>query len=155
MSEQLFISMLVGKIISHAWYGDYAALYLELGNLSKGHPRKNGSLGNAIGEITVFAGYDWNAEFASSKLRGWGSTIEQRESLASRILGSSIVFANMGIKSNELEIIFSTGVMLVTRKDRSRLPDWSISDTRTNPTTHLSIGNGGLQIERDPYPKRG
>jgi hypothetical protein len=70
MNADPSLDTLVGQSVSHAWFGDYSALYLELGVLTpSGRIRSDGSPTNPQGEFTVYAGCDLADRTAKIHLR--------------------------------------------------------------------------------------
>ena len=64
------LELITGMVISHVWFGHGSALFLELGSLSEGRERKDGSIGNPIGAITVMIDFNWRVERQRSILGG-------------------------------------------------------------------------------------
>ncbi|MDX8400544.1 MAG: hypothetical protein R8K20_09910 [Gallionellaceae bacterium] len=77
--------------ISHVWFGHCSALFLELGVLSEGRKRKDGSIGNAQGEITVMADFGWRVERQRSILCGSDDSKRRWVSASKKLLGASII----------------------------------------------------------------
>ena len=48
------LEQLLEQTVSHVWFGDYSALYLELGQLTE-RLRKDGTLGNPEGFYPILA----------------------------------------------------------------------------------------------------
>lgn len=128
---------------SHVWFGDYSALYLELGKLTPGRPRPNGSLGNSIGDVTVYAGFGWTIERNMEPIVTSQTRPIQYKALIERLRGASIT--SIGLRSNgkELEIVFSTSDRLITERSDSSDPEWSVT-FNAPPMGHLSVAKGVL-----------
>ncbi|MGI9217166.1 MAG: hypothetical protein ACR2JA_09245 [Hydrogenophaga sp.] len=111
-----------GKTVSHVWFGDYRAMYIELGKLTP--PKRN----NPQGEVTVYAGFHWQGDI--KKPHGTG------------ILGTKIL--NVEVQSNsELLVGFSNGICLLTGVEGEE-PEWSVT---VQDRAHLSAVKGRLHVE--------
>ena len=127
------LEQLVGHTVSHVWFGDYSALYLELGQLTPGATR------NPQGQFTIYAGFDWRLEGGGSNSGGFNSS-----STANQLLGTAVTGAKLSVDSSELEVGFSNGVHLITVSLGE--PDWHVSFRPSN--LHLCIEGGRLVVDR-------
>jgi len=141
------LSMLIGKAVSHTWFGDYAALYLEIGDLTEGEIRRDGSCGNPIGEITLYAGFDWRIERKQSILGGSKNSTRRRLSLSNKLIGASIISAELLGRIPELQLTLSNSLWLVTFNSYNGQPDWSVSFNSLR-LGHLCVERGRLSIDR-------
>lgn len=140
------LSILVGKTVSHTWFGDYSSLYLEIGNLTKGRIRRDGSWGNPIGEITLYAGFGWRIERKQSILCGSKCSSRRRLSLSKKIVGASIISAELSGRIPELQIAFSNKLWLATFNPYNGQPEWSVSFNSLR-LGHLCVERGRLSID--------
>ncbi len=133
--------------MSHVWFSDHSICYLELGSLSPGRIRRDGSVGNAVGEVTVFLGYDWSVECAGTKvLRKDIHTREhERDVLADKIIGSTVVSAFVTELGSEIEIGLSTGITLISVSSEGEDPDWDVVFNKCRDG-YLCIEDGRLQF---------
>lgn len=138
---------LAGLSVSHVWFGDYLALYLELGELRPRKRRKDGSTGNLQGQITVYAGYNWRLERAASIHCGRASTHLIRQKAAVGIRGSTVTAASTAGRIPELEIGFSNRLWLTTFVESKGQPEWSVSFNNSKPE-HLCVARGRLHVDR-------
>ncbi len=141
------LSLLIGKPISHVWFGDYSALYLELGELAPGHVRRDGSLGNPIGEVTVYVGFDWRIERKKAAFITSQARPIQYDALIEQFKGAAIVSISLSSSSKELEILFSNSNSLVTQTSDSPDPEWSVG-FNVPSMGHLSVEKGILRHDR-------
>ncbi|WP_265949137.1 hypothetical protein [Dechloromonas sp. A34] len=81
--------------ISHVWFGHGSALFLELGALSGERKRKDGSVGNEQGEITVMVDFGWRVERQLSIVGGSGDSKRLLASVSKKLLGTSILSAQV------------------------------------------------------------
>lgn len=136
------IGLLINKPVSCVWLGDYSALYLECGALSPGRLRRDGSVGNPVGEITVYLGFEWLIKQDGSLLKSDTRPVPI-QSIVGQLSGVIIISAGLCAKRKNLELVFSHSSRLVTLSGDENDPEWSVS-FNTNPLGHLSICNGKL-----------
>lgn len=126
--------------VSHVWFGHGSALFLELGSLSQGKKRKDGSVGNPQGEITVMADYDWRVERQRSILGGSNDSPKRRVSISNKLLRATIVSAKTVGRIPELQLQLSNGLWVVTFCHDEGQPTWAVG--------FKSLGLGWLCVER-------
>jgi hypothetical protein len=139
------LEMVVGKSVAHVWLGDYSSLYLELGTLSPGRRRRDGSIGNASGEITIYAGYDWRIERIKSIVGGRNVTAKKRYSIVEGLLQRTIEAIEVSSRIPELQIRFSSGLWLVTFNPNAGQPVWSVS-FNTPDLGDLCVDRGNIHV---------
>ena len=138
---------LTGLCVSYLWFGDHTALYLELGELKAGKPRKDGTAGNPLGQITVYAGYDWRIEKTASIYSNKASANDRHQQAAAEVQQSTITYASAVGRLPELEIGFSNGLWLTTFAQNSGQPQWTVS-FNTVGKGHLCVARGRLCFDR-------
>ena len=148
MNPELLLSALVGKPVSHVWFGDYSALYLELGVLTPSdRVRRDGSAFNPRGEMSIYAGFDWRIERPRSIFGSRDCSRRRQRTMTTSLLGSTIVAASTFGRIPELQVEFSNGLWIATFGLSRGSPDWHV--TFRSPTTiHLCAQNGRLFIDR-------
>jgi hypothetical protein len=112
--------------VSHVWFGHGSALFLELGILSPGKKRKDGSIGNPQGEITVMVDYDWRVERQRSILGGSSDSPKRRVSISNKLLNVTITSAQTVGRIPELQLQFSNGLWVVTFSHDEGQPTWAV-----------------------------
>lgn len=121
------LQRLTGMCVSHVWFSDHSICYLELGVLGPGRVRRNGTVGNPRGEVTVFLGYDWIAK-SLGYLRS-RKEIHMHDAdldaLTEKVVGAMIESASLSEHSNELEISLSTSYMLASVSSDNET-DWDV-----------------------------
>ena len=132
---------LSGMLVSHVWFSDHSICYLELGPLAPGRVRPNGSVGNPVGEVTVFLGYDWLVKSASSKAfrKDLHENKNERDALVIKIIGATVESTSLFESSLEIEIHLSSGLTLVSFSTDDDGPDWNVGFN--------GYRNGWLNIE--------
>jgi hypothetical protein len=111
-----------GKTVSHVWFGDFRAMYIELGKLIP--PKRN----NPQGEVTVYAGFHWQGDI--------------EKPYGTEILGAEIL--NIELQENsELLVGFSNGIRLLTGVEGEE-PEWTMT---VQDRAHLSAVKGRLHVE--------
>ena len=145
------LDSLVGHTVSHVWFGDYSALYLELGELTPSKLiRRDGSLGNPRGEFSVYAGFDWRIERPRSVYGSRNCTRRRQRSITAKLLGTNVTSASVFGRLPELQIGFSSGLWLTTFGLGRGDPDWSVS-FRHPSILHLGTTKGRLSVDRRDF----
>ena len=145
------LDSLVGLSVSHFWFGDYSALYLELGDLKpSGRVRKDGSPTNPQGEFTVYAGFDWRIERPKSIFPSRRKSIRQLRSITAKLVGATVTSATTFGRIPELQIGFSNGLFIATFSLSPGDPEWSVSFNRQS-TLHLCTVRGRLAVDGRDY----
>ncbi|MFZ6799045.1 hypothetical protein ACO0KZ_04540 [Undibacterium sp. Di24W] len=134
------MALLSGMTVSHVWLGIGSALFLELGTLSEGNKRKDGSLGNSIGEVTVMVDFDWRVERQRSILGGSHDTPKRRISISNLLLNTTIVSAQTVGRIPELQMQLSNKLWISTFSHDKGQPTWAVGFN--------SLGLGWLCVER-------
>ena len=139
---------LVGQPVAHVWFGDYSALYLELGVLTASdRTRRDGSACNPNGEMCIYAGFDWRIERPRSIFGSRNCSRKRQRSMCASLLGTTVTSASTFGRIPELQIGFSNNIWLSTFGLSRGNPEWSVSFH--SPTTiHLCTNNGRLSIDR-------
>lgn len=138
---------LVGQPISHIWRGDGPTIFLEIGKLtSSTRRRRDGSLGNPRGQLTLGVESNWRVEDDHSILCGsrseeelWPATFQrlQRDRIqACRLLGAL----------PEVELVSEAGLRLLSFSTTTGQPEWYAIDRRGEKTRSFGVENGELQL---------
>ena len=144
--KQPSLDLIIGQVVSHTWFGDYASLYLELGELTAKR-RKDGTEGNPVGEITLYAGFGWRVERPKSILGGSKSPRTQWPVLAKKLKGATVLSAETRGHLPELLVRLSNGLTLATFNAYRWQPEWTISFNKLG-LGHLCVKNGGLSHDQ-------
>jgi hypothetical protein len=112
--------------ISHVWFGHGSALFLELGALSEGRKRKDGSAGNPVGDVTVLVDFGWRIERQRSILCGSGESKQRCSNAANKLMGTTIMSAQLVGRIPELELSLSNNLWLTTFSRYEGQPTWSV-----------------------------
>jgi hypothetical protein len=122
------LQALVGMRVSHIWFSDYSICYVELGALSAGRVLRNGKTGNPRGEASVFLGYDWLIKSGYEELSRLElhANMDERDVLASKMIGQTIDSACLGATRLEIEIGISNGVVLKSASSFDEDPTWNV-----------------------------
>ena len=140
------LELLTGKVISHAWLGHGSVLFLELGELSAGDVRKDGSKGNGKGEITIFIGYDWRIERKGSILGGSNDSKKRFNSFAKKLVGKTILLASTTGRIPELQLQLSDGLWVGTFSHEKGQPEWDVGFCKPD-LGYLCVKRGKLSVE--------
>ena len=119
--------------VAHVWFGDYLALYLELGILGPGRPRKHGlTVGNPVGQLTLYAGYDWRIGGPRSIVAGVKSARSRAEAAAKSLVGCHIKSVEVLPKLLELRVEFEGGRSLTTLSLSEGQPQWTLGTQKAH-----------------------
>ena len=140
------VCVLDGLPVSHVWLSDYFTLYLELGALRPGRVRKDGSIGNPLGDVTIYAGTGWRLERAGSIVGARLSSKSKRTSAALAMQGTSVISNAVFGRLPELQIELSGGVWLTTFADAEGQPEWTVG-FNSKGAGHLCVFRGRLQMD--------
>ena len=134
------LGLLIGMTISHVWLGYGSALFLELGMLTEGKKRKDDSIGNSKGEVTIIVDFDWRIEGCRSILGGSQDSRKRSISLSRKLLQASVISAQLVGRIPELQLQLSNGFWVVTFSHEKGQPSWAI--------LFNALGLGSLGVER-------
>lgn len=128
MGKEPCIESLAGMLLSHIWFSDHSICYLELGKLAPGLAKSNGSIGNPVGEVTVFLGYDWFVKTPRSKVtrQYFHKHQNERDELVTKNIGATIESAFFSERGEEIEILTSTGDILISASSVTGQSDWKV-----------------------------
>jgi hypothetical protein len=135
----LSVDLLKDQIVSYSWFGDYSALYLEIGDLKEQFKKDGTKRDHPIGAITLYTGFGWRIEGPRSIIGGSESAKSNQKQLANKLIKSTITSIETIGRISELSIGFSNGVYLSTFNASKGQPDWTISFNK------LGIGHLGIQ----------
>lgn len=146
MNHQDLFNELIGMPVSHVWFSDYSVFFIELGVLTPSeHTRRDGSLMNPYGQMTIYAGFDWRIERKRSIFCSKSSTRKRREVVCQSFVGTTITEATCFGRLLELQIGFSNGLWLMTFEISPGQPRWSIGFKDRG--IHLSSKRGNFITE--------
>jgi hypothetical protein len=132
--------------ISHVWFGFGSALFLELGALSE-RKRKDGSIGNPQGEITVMVDFDWRVELQRSILGGSNDSKRRRTSISKKLLGTTIISVQVIGRIPELQLQLANGLWIVTFSHDKGQPTWAVG-FKALGLGWLCVKRGKLYVDR-------
>ena len=132
--------------VSHAWLGHGTCLFLELGDLSEGKVRRNGSIGNPTGEITIIVDFDWRIERKRSILIGSEDTKKRLENAINSLVGSRILSVETIGRIPELQIGLSNSLWVTTYSCNSGQPQWGII-FKTTAQPSIGVSSGSVSFE--------
>ena len=142
-----FVVPILDLPISHAWRGHGATIFLELGHLSPGKKRRDGSDSNARGEFTLFIDPGWRFEGKRSILCGSGDSVGSIERMITSTIGTSIAKIATSGRLPELEVFFSDDRRLLTFSTFKGQPGWTIH--RWSPQVAAYSQFGSVKFDGD------
>ncbi|HZQ42631.1 MAG TPA: hypothetical protein VFA99_05235 [Acidobacteriaceae bacterium] len=123
-----FVRPAIGLPVSHVWRGYGSAMFLELGELSAGRVRRDGSIGNPRGEWAVMIEWSWRLEGRRRIWCGSWSDEEKWMPLLGRLIGSSVTDFGLIGRLPELLVDFSDGLHLMSMMTAEGQPQWGLVD---------------------------
>ena len=132
-----FIGRFGSMPLSRIWFGDYLALYLELGSSVGVYQRS----GRTKHERHIFAGYDW---LLADNLGTEMPRSDMTESLVLKLLGNSHILSVSLDTREELLVRFDNACQLRTRGTEH--PEWSLWE---HPSKNVSYEYGRPTLEND------
>lgn len=134
----------IGQPVSHIWRGYGSALFLELGALTPGSARHDGSPGAPRGAFTVSIEWSWRIEDARSIICGswseealWAPTFE-------RLRGAHVSALALHSRLPEVELSLDNGTRVLSFMTAEGQPQWSLCDARTQSPLWISVRDGNL-----------
>jgi hypothetical protein len=127
--------------VSHVWRGYGSALFIELGNLTP-RTRRDGSPGEAQGEIGLMIEWSWRIEEERSILCGSWSDEELWGPSFARLLGQHVVdLATFG-RLLEVMLSLSGGLHISSFMTAEGDPAWTLFDRRGPATITMGCRSG-------------
>ncbi len=125
--------------LARIWFGDYLALYLELGQQVGVYERS----GRPKHERHIFTGFDWTLTDSNGETTRRSDLTEDRVML---LFTSSRVQSVARDVGNELLVCFDNECQIHTQGPAQ--PEWSLYET---PDKNVSIENGRPILEADTF----
>jgi hypothetical protein len=141
--------------VSHIWFGDHQVLFVELGALSAStRVRKDGSLMNPTGEVSVEFHDGWQVESHGQILCGSKSEASRAVPVVERLVGRQVVALRASGSPPEVEVELTERFRLKSLRRNEEEPDWAVADRRGFEPRwfgvrggELRVGSGGPQTE--------
>lgn len=140
-----FTKSLIGKKVSHVWRGYGSAIFLEFGKLTPG-TRRDGSVGNPNGELTLMIEWSWRIEKQKSILGGSWSSEKKIDNFLPKLQGATVDAVEFFGRLPEISVSLSNGLHVVSFNTSEGQPDWSLL-TRRPFIGHLCVERGRLKID--------
>jgi hypothetical protein len=141
-----FVQPIRGLHVSHAWRGHLSVVFLELGSLSRGKPRRDGTLGNSIGEFTVHIEPNWRIEGPRSIHCGSDDSLPAIERALAQLVGRTVEDITCTGHLPELCLHFNTGSLLTFSAWKGQ-PNWTIN--RWRPQIAMYSANSKIKFDGD------
>lgn len=148
VEEKIFIKVLLGKPVSYVWRGHGSALFLEFGHLTKRRKRRDGSLNNPCGEMTLMIEWGWRIERPKSILGGCWSSERRWPSMFSRLIGGKVVGVEIFGALPEILVSLSNGLRVASFMIAEGQPEWALI-TRQPQLGTLCVKRGNLYVEKE------
>jgi|GEM_PF-5229697 len=141
MTLEKILSGVVGMDVSHVWFSDYSVVYFELGLLTASQKiRRDGSVMNPTGQVTIYAGYDWRIERENLILCSRDCEKELRHTICKNLKNFKITEVSVFGRIPELSVGFSNDVWLATFGLSKGDPDWSVTFNEQSITVFAEQG---------------
>jgi hypothetical protein len=140
-----FFEALVGKVANHVWNGHGSAIFIEFGALTE-RTKRDGSIGNPDGELTLMIEWSWRIEKKHSILGGSWSSERRWPGFFKSIQGASVTAVEIFGHIPEILVSLSNGLRVVSFMTAEGQPEWALL-TRNPFIGHLSVERGRLKID--------
>lgn len=140
-----FAATLAGQTISHVWRGYGSALFIEIGELSP-RARRDGSIGNPEGEVSLGVEWSWRVEDATAILCGSWSAEDLWEPALSLLREARIARCELFGALPEVAITTETGVRFLSFSTTDGQPQWHLVDRRDGPPRWFTVRAGRLHL---------
>ena len=134
-----FVNPMRGMPVSHAWRGHLSVIFFELGALTQGRTRKDGTAGNPVGEFTIHIEPNWRIEGRRSILCGSDDTTPAIERTLARTVGSTVEDISCVGRLPELNLQLSVGAFLTFSAWKGQ-PNWTINFWRSRVAMYSQYG---------------
>jgi hypothetical protein len=141
-----FESALIGLPVSHVWRGHGSAIFVELGRLAPStRVRRDGSIGNPFGEITLMIEWSWRIERPRSILGGSWSSERRWPGMFKNLQGTKVIGAKLVGTLPEIELSLSNGLRLASFMTAEGQPEWGLI-CRNDLQCTLGVRAGRLAV---------
>jgi hypothetical protein len=118
-----------GLLVSHVWRGHGSALFIELGRLTP-TTRRDGSPGNAEGQVSLMVEWSWRIEEERSIVCGSWSDEALWEPSFARLLGQRVDDIRTFGRLPEIQLSLSGGFYVASFMTAEGDPEWTLFDKR-------------------------
>lgn len=136
-----------GLPVSHVWRGHGSALFVELGRLSP-TTRRDGSSGQAEGQVSVMIEWSWRIEDERSIVCGSWSDDALWEPTFARLLGQRVNDIGTFGRLPEIQLHLSGGMYVASFMTAEGDPEWTLFDKR-GPKIIAAGCRSGIVAELD------
>jgi hypothetical protein len=140
-----FIDALKGKPVANVWRGYGSAIFLEFGTLTE-RRRRDGTLGDPVGEITLMIEWSWRIERPRSILVGSWSSERRWPSIFRRLIGCEVTQVDFTGSLPEISLSLSNGLRVVSFMTADGQPSWALIARRPDLGS-LCVQRGKLYVE--------
>ena len=140
-----FAASLIGLPISHVWRGYGSALFIEFGKL---HPvaKRDGSLGNPEGEVSLGVEWSWRIEDQRAIRCGSWSEEDLWERAFDTLRNTRIARCELFGVLPEVTITTDVGIRFLSFSTTDGQPQWYLVDRRDGPSRWFSVREGRLHL---------
>lgn len=132
-----------GLPVRRLWRGDYQALFVELGELTAStKTRRDGSLMNPVGEVSIRLYGEWRIESSQQVLCEGSSEPALAAPVLEGLVGRKVVALGVVGSLPEIEVVLTDGLRLVSVSSNGGEPDWSVADRRCSPPRWFDVRDG-------------
>jgi hypothetical protein len=129
-------------------------LFVEFGDLTTGRIRKDGSVGNPDGQMSLMIEWSWRIERPRSILCGSFSEESQWSKAFEKLLGATVTKAALFGRLPEISISLSNDLHLASFMTADGQPHWTLFDRATSDTSWLTVRQGRVVHQRNSdYPR--
>jgi hypothetical protein len=144
-----FVRPMISLPVSHVWKGHGSALFIEFGELHNVRYKNRRISRNPRGQMGIGIEWSWRIE---GKRRIWcGSWSDESRwnRFFSMMSGSRVISVTLFGRLPEIDLHLSNGLHVLSMMTADGDPEWSIFDSRHDPSKCLFVKNGRLNIEEN------
>ena len=139
---------IAGEPISHVWRGYGSSVFLEIGELTPStERRRDGSLRNPTGRISIGVDWSWRIENTDSILCGSESEEELWSSAFDRLREGRIQSCALFGLLPEIELRTDGGIRFLSFSTTEGQPNWFLIDRAGQSTRSFGVREGKLHLE--------
>ena len=135
---------LVDETIGDVWRGYGSALFIEIGQMTP-HTRRDGSAGQAQGQISIGLGVSWRIQDERAILCGSTSEEASWEPAFTLLRGATIRACHLFGALPEIDIATTEGIRFLSFTKEGQ-PEWYMVDRRCDPARWFMVRGGQLHL---------
>ncbi|MCU9848870.1 hypothetical protein OEZ60_12735 [Defluviimonas sp. WL0024] len=143
-----FAASLLGLQVGHLWRGYGSAVFFELGRLTA-QTKRDGSVGEPVGEVTLGVECSWRIEDRDSIVCGSWSEEEIWEPTFHRFRNSTVLNLEVFGSLPEVEMSVSASLRFLSFSTTEGQPNWFLIDRRNEVQRTYYVEKGKIRVSAE------